>query len=79
MGADGEAINQGLGEGIFDIQARDVNAIRKQEALHGVKETEEERAFYFDQICREGELLCDWFVDKKWHGRSSPPAPDDGL
>ena len=46
----------------FDIWARDVNVIKKQEALHGVKETEEERALYLDQICG----LCDWFVDKKW-------------
>ena len=59
LGADGEAIYQGLGEGIFDIRARDVSAIRKQEALHGVKKAEEERAFYFDQVYGEGELLCD--------------------
>ena len=43
----------------FDIRARDVNTIRKQEALHGVKETEEERTFYLDQSCRERKLLCD--------------------
>ena len=34
----------------FDIRAKDVNAIRKQEALHGMKEIEEERAFYLDRI-----------------------------
>ena len=48
----------------FDIRAREVNALMKQEALHGVKETEEERAFYLDRICGERRLLCDWFVDK---------------
>ena len=50
----------------FDIRARDVNVIRKQEALHGVEETEEERAFYLNRICGERRLLCDWFVEKKW-------------
>ena len=65
-------------EKAFDIRAREVNAlIMKQEALHVVKETEEERAFYLDQICGERKFLCDWFVDKKWQGRSSSPAADD--
>ena len=49
----------------FDIRARDINVRRKQEALQGVKETEEERAFYLDRICGERRLLCDWFVDEK--------------
>ena len=50
----------------FDIRARDETAIKKQEAMHGVKETEEERAFYLDQICGERKLVCDSFVDRKW-------------
>ena len=58
VGADGETIIKDLEKG-FDIRARDVNAIRKQEALHGMKKTEEERAFYLDRIGGERMLLCD--------------------
>ena len=49
----------------FDIRARDVNAIKKQQALHWVKVTEEDRAFYMDQNCVERKLVCASFVDKK--------------
>ena len=49
----------------FEIRARDINAIKKQQALHGVRVTEEERAFYLDQICGEWKLVCVSFVDKK--------------
>lgn len=50
----------------FDIKAQDFQAIKKQEELYNVKETEVEKEFWRDQMEGDRKMFCDSFVDKKW-------------
>ena len=56
-----ESLNQGL-----DIRTMDIAFRRKQEDIHGVKETEVEEEFWKDQIGGKRIGFCDGVVDKKW-------------
>lgn len=50
----------------FDIRAKSSTAVKKQEQAHGVKETDEEDWFYFNQIFGDRKMVCEAAVDKKW-------------
>ena len=53
-------------DGGFDIRARSSTAVKKQEQAHGVKETDEEDSFYYNQIFGDRKMICEAVVDKQW-------------
>ena len=50
----------------FDIRTMDITYRRKQEEISGVKETDDEEAFWQDQMEGKRVGFCDNFVDRKW-------------
>lgn len=50
----------------MDIRTSDKDARKKQEEIHGVKETEDEEAFWQDQMIGKRVGHCETFVDRKW-------------